>query len=70
VQAVFEYTRDTIAAFREAGVLPDMVQPGNEVSNGMLWPYGRLPGNWDNFVDLVKAGINGVDAGRGNQQRP
>ena len=44
VQAVFEYTRDTIAAFREAGVLPDMVQIGNEVINGMLWPDGRLPG--------------------------
>jgi len=38
VQAVFEYTRDTIAAFRDAGVLPDMVQIGNEITNGMLWP--------------------------------
>ena len=26
VDAVFEYTRDTIIAFREANVLPDMVQ--------------------------------------------
>jgi Glycosyl hydrolase family 53 len=43
VQKVFEYTRDTIAAFREAGVLPDMVQIGNEVTHGMLWPDGRLP---------------------------
>src|SRR5262249_8719933 len=40
VQAVFEYTRDSIAAFRDAGVLPDMVQIGNEVINGMLWPDG------------------------------
>src|SRR5262249_44730329 len=38
VRAVFEYTRETIAAFRAAGVLPDMVQVGNEVINGMLWP--------------------------------
>src|SRR5215510_981495 len=38
VQAVFEYTRDTIAAFREAGVLPETVQIGNEVTNGILWP--------------------------------
>jgi arabinogalactan endo-1,4-beta-galactosidase len=70
VQAVFEYTRDTIAAFRDAGVLPDMVQIGNEITNGMLWPDGKLPENWDNFVQLVYAGINGMDAGRGNGPRP
>jgi arabinogalactan endo-1,4-beta-galactosidase len=69
-QAVFEYTRDTIAAFREAGVLPDMVQIGNEITNGILWPDGRLPQNWDSFAQLIYAGINGVDAGRGNGVRP
>jgi arabinogalactan endo-1,4-beta-galactosidase len=70
VEAVFAYTRDTIAAFREAGVLPDMVQIGNEVSAGMLWPDGQLPDHWDHFAAYVYAGINGVDAGRGNGQRP
>jgi arabinogalactan endo-1,4-beta-galactosidase len=69
-EAVFEYTRDTVAACRQAGVLPDMVQIGNEVDNGVLWPVAKLPGNWDNFAALVKAGINGVDAGRGNGPRP
>ena len=70
VQAVFEYTRDTIAAFRQAGVLPDMVQPGNEIIHGMLWPDGKLPDHWDNFAELVKAGIRGVEAGRGDGPRP
>ena len=70
VTAVFTYTRDSIAAFREAGVLPDMVQIGNEVSHGMLWPDGKLPDHWDNFAQYVYAGINGVDAGRGNGKRP
>jgi arabinogalactan endo-1,4-beta-galactosidase len=70
VTAVFEYTRDTIAAFRDAGVLPDMVQIGNEIINGMLWPDGKLPENWDSFAQLIYAGINGVDAGRGNNPRP
>jgi len=70
VEIVFQYTRDTIAAFRDASVLPDMVQIGNEVTNGMLWPDGKLPENWDNFAQLVYAGINGVDAGRGNGRRP
>lgn len=70
VDTVFTYTRDTIVAFREAGVMPDMVQNGNEITNGMLWPHGKLPENWDNFAELVRAGINGVDAGRGNLPRP
>ncbi len=70
VQAVFEYTRDTIAAFRDANVPPDMVQVGNEISNGMLWPDGKLPENWDNLADLLKAGIRGVDAGRDSAPRP
>jgi arabinogalactan endo-1,4-beta-galactosidase len=69
-QKVFEYTRDTIAAFRDAGVLPDMVQVGNEVTHGMLWPDGKLPENWNNFADYLRAGITGVDAGRGKNPRP
>jgi arabinogalactan endo-1,4-beta-galactosidase len=63
VSAVFDYTSETIRKFREAGVQPDIVQIGNEVINGMMWPDGKLPENWDNFADLVVAGINGVYAG-------
>lgn len=70
VKAVYEYTKQTIEAFRDASVLPDMVQVGNEITNGMLWPDGRLPGNWDNFADLIKAGIEGVNAGAGEEPRP
>jgi len=36
----------------------------------MLWPDGKLPENWDNFAELVRAGIRGVDAGRGDEPRP
>ncbi|MBI4873067.1 MAG: glycosyl hydrolase 53 family protein [Acidobacteria bacterium] len=70
VTAVFEYTRDTVASLREAGVLPDMVQIGNEVDNGILWPDGRLPANWDRFAELIQAGIRGVAAGRGEGPSP
>lgn len=70
VDSVFEYTRATIQAFRDAGVMPEMVQIGNEVRNGMMWPLGRLPENWDNFARLFKAGVDGIDAGRGQAPRP
>jgi arabinogalactan endo-1,4-beta-galactosidase len=69
VKKVFEYTRDTIVAFREAGVLPDMVQVGNEVTHGILWPDGELPQNWDDFADYIRARVEGVNAGRGNNPR-
>jgi len=70
VNAVFEYTNETMKSFREAGALPDMVQIGNEVINGMLWPDGHLPENWNNFIELIQAGINGVFTGCGNMPRP
>lgn len=36
-QQVYNYTKDSIEAFKTAGVMPDMVQIGNEISQGMLW---------------------------------
>ncbi len=70
VAAVHDYTRDVIAAFRDAGVMPEMVQPGNEVINGMMWPDGRLPKNWVQFAELTKSAIRGVEAGRGAAPAP
>jgi arabinogalactan endo-1,4-beta-galactosidase len=69
-QQVFVYSRGVLTAFRRAGVSPEMVQVGNEITNGMLWPDGKLPANWDNFADLVKAGIKGVKAGSGRGHMP
>jgi len=40
---VYRYTNETIKQFIEEGVRPDMVQIGNEINNGMLWPQGKLP---------------------------
>jgi len=57
---VHKYTLKTMIAFRDSGAYPDMVQVGNEISNGFLWPHGKLPENWDNFAKLLQAGINGV----------
>jgi arabinogalactan endo-1,4-beta-galactosidase len=70
VQQVFDYTRDVIATFAQAGVMPEMVQVGNEITQGMLWPDGKLPDNWDNLADLLKAGISGVEVGRGSLPKP
>ena len=70
VEQVRTYTRDTIAAFVHAGVAPEMVQVGNEITSGMLWPDGKLPDNWDNLADLLRAGIQGVAEGSAPGPRP
>lgn len=70
VQQVHDYTRDVIAAFAHAGAMPEMVQVGNEITQGMLWPDGKLPDNWDNLAELLHAGIAGIDDGRGSAPRP
>lgn len=73
VQAVYAFCRDTLAALRDAGAMPDMVQVGNEIGNGFLWPDGRLypeqdkPSNWSNVADYLKAGIKGVREAAGDQ---
>jgi len=58
---VEEYTRDVISQFRAAGAMPDMVQIGNEINGGMLWPDGSTS-NWNNLAALLKQGYNAVKA--------
>ena len=36
------YTQSTLAAFKDAGVMPDIVQIGNETTSGIMWPTGQL----------------------------
>lgn len=60
-KAVFEFTRDTLLRLKEAGAYPTLIQVGNELTNGMLWPLGQKP-NYDNLARFVSAGIRGVRA--------
>jgi arabinogalactan endo-1,4-beta-galactosidase len=71
VTAVHDYTRDVISHLRDNNAMPDMVQIGNEIICGMLWPNGNCcNGNWSNLVDLINAGISGVNDGRGTEPMP
>lgn len=54
-----EYTSSVIAALRDQGTLPAMVQIGNEINHGLLWPEGHIS-NLDNLAELLKAGVEGV----------
>ena len=61
-EALYRFTKDCLLAAKAAGVAPEMIQIGNEITNGILWPLGRLEnpdgsrGNYVNFTRLIAAG--------------
>ena len=60
-EAVETYTREVLETMKAENVFPTMVQVGNELSNGLLWPEGRVP-QYDNIARFISAGIRGVRA--------
>ena len=58
-QKLYEYTRQVIKELKDQGTSPDMVQIGNEINHGMVWPEGMVS-NMDSLAQLIKAGIAGV----------
>lgn len=56
-KAMYMFTRDTLLKLKENGVLPEIVQIGNEIRSGLLFPEGELP-DYVHMVELVNAGIS------------
>jgi arabinogalactan endo-1,4-beta-galactosidase len=56
-RAVYEFTFKVLTALKEQGTSPQMVQIGNEITIGMLWPDGRAPDHFDQLAALLKSGI-------------
>ncbi|PWH15526.1 MAG: arabinogalactan endo-1,4-beta-galactosidase [Anaerolineae bacterium] len=59
-QAVYDHTRDICQALQAQGTPPAMVQVGNEITNGMVWPEGKNEQDFGNLAALLKAGIRAV----------
>ncbi|NLP35718.1 MAG: glycosyl hydrolase [Clostridiales bacterium] len=55
-EAVYQYTYETINNLKKENLMPNMVQIGNEITNGLLWPIGKLS-NVENMAHLLNAGI-------------
>jgi len=58
-QAVYDYTKDVLLKMQQEGVMPDLVQIGNEIRSGMLFPDGEVP-HYDCLIQLVNEGIAAV----------
>lgn len=56
--AVYLHTVDTLKALKNHKLVPTMVQVGNEITKGLLWPDGYIE-QTENMAHLLKAGIKG-----------
>ncbi|MDT8401499.1 MAG: glycosyl hydrolase 53 family protein [Bacteroidales bacterium] len=56
---VKNYTARVIRALESQGTPADMVQIGNEINHGLLWPDGHIS-KPDQLAGLLKAGVEGV----------
>lgn len=69
IETIYQYTYDTLVELGENGITPDYIQPGNEISYGMLWsPFGAplseqkktymgSNANWDRLGNLLNNAI-------------
>lgn len=57
---IYEYTNSVIKRFAAEGVTPEMVQIGNEIHNGLLWPQGRIKDSPDTFGTLLRRASEAV----------
>ncbi|HBG53834.1 MAG TPA: hypothetical protein DDW70_06465, partial [Rikenellaceae bacterium] len=59
---IYRYTYEVIRRFMEEGVCPDMVQTGNEINHGMLWPQGKIESSYMHFGVLLRCATAAVRA--------
>lgn len=68
VSAFQDYVHHVIKTLSDNGVAPEVVQVGNEISNGVFWPDGRVYfgeekkalSHWKEFTDYLKAGVSAI----------
>lgn len=67
-QRVHDYTAGVLKDLQASGASPDMVQVGNEIASGILWPQGKVLNappeqaslQWERFSKLENAGAKAV----------
>jgi beta-galactosidase len=57
--SVYAFTRHVISKLKNQGTMPEMVQVGNEINHGILWPEGNVK-HLDQLADLLRAGSRAV----------
>ena len=60
-KSLYDFTVKAMTALKDQGTTPDMVQVGNEINHGMVWPDGEI-NNLDTLAQFIYSGVQGVRA--------
>ena len=60
VKQIHDWTKASVHQMKDAGVMPDMVQVGNEITPGLMTDRGGSARNWEQLRRLLKAGLTAV----------
>lgn len=56
-EEIYRFTKESLTKIKEHGIDVDMIQTGNEVTHGMVWPFGKLDFDsenpYGNFAKLL-----------------
>ncbi|HVB02257.1 MAG TPA: glycosyl hydrolase 53 family protein [Chitinophagaceae bacterium] len=70
LDSVYDYTYNVINQLQQQGTPPEIVQVGNEINAGMLWPFGNVSAyadsNWTQLaaiIDTAESAIKKVNSG-------
>ncbi|MDB4922694.1 MAG: cellulase family glycosylhydrolase [Mucilaginibacter sp.] len=58
-KSLYDYTINVMQQLKDQGTTPDMVQVGNEINHGIVWPDGAI-NNLDSLSQLLYQGIKAV----------
>ncbi|KAH7103425.1 arabinogalactan endo-1,4-beta-galactosidase [Auriculariales sp. MPI-PUGE-AT-0066] len=63
--AIYNYTLNLVQQFNNQGTPIDVLQIGNEINGGFLWPVGQIANNvgWNNTSQLLHSARNGAKDG-------
>lgn len=66
ITQIYDYTKSTLQAMKKEGVLPDMIQTGNEITPGLLLQEDanaplisdwKSAAHWENLTTLLKSAV-------------
>lgn len=60
-KSLYDYTAGVMQQLKDQGTVPDMVQVGNEINHGIVWPDAAV-NNLDSLAQLLYQGFRAVKA--------